>query len=137
MNGTETFAGARGPAMARAAEAMLQALGGGEVQVRLPAVVAAEANARELGLAETQAEAVTFAPVVVRAADNEGRKFELLFSAGALERVAEERQLGSAEALLASAVGVGVAGKRLRIRCVAAEYFAGAAYLVRVSAEKL
>ncbi len=120
--------------MARAAEAMLQALGGGEVQVLLPAVAAADANARQLGLAAPQAEAVAFAPVVVRALDSEGRRFELLFSAAALERAAEARQLGSGEALLASAVGVDAAGRRLRIERVAAESFAGSAYLFRVVA---
>ncbi len=116
--------------LARAAEAMLRALGGQTVTVLFP--IAADAN--ELGLGATAAEEVPFAPVVVRSLppDDAGRaRRELLFSATAL---AARTDGISGEALLQSALGVRHHGRLLRIARVTPEFFAGSPYLYRVVA---
>jgi hypothetical protein len=128
----------RGAFMARAAEAMLRALGGCEVRLLLPMPVLQEETAQQLGLAAAAIAEVEFRPVVVRnvraAGGEKHAQYELLFSADTVKAGVAEQQAGSAEDLFAAACGVMVGEKRLRIVNVMAEYFAGSPYMYRVIA---
>ncbi len=119
----------RGLAMARAAEAMLRVLGGGEVRLLLPAIAVVDPTARQLGVDAPDFEEVAVSPVVVRSA---AAGVELLFPAAAISAQVEERQAGSAEALFNSAAGAVYDGRTWRVVGCAAEHFAGTPYLYRV-----
>jgi hypothetical protein len=117
---------------ARAAEAMLRALGGAEITLCFPAQPAADQTARELGLAEATVQEIRLAPVVVRAIASS--KSEFLVSAPALTQVVEQRQAESVPALLDSCVAMVWQGRALRLVSVTPEFFAGTAYLYRIIA---
>ncbi len=121
---------------ARAAEAMLRALGGESVSLLFPVATAAPDLNDELGLAVAAMEEVAFAPVVVRALvpDNGHARRELLFAASAIRAQVDARPSPTPEALFQSAVGVLHQGRLLRIASVTPELFAGEAYLYRVLA---
>lgn len=146
-----------GLALARAAEAMLRALGGSEVALRFTSPADAGDDDRHLGLAAPRESDVAVAPVVVRSlppdkpqpgappswrservgssgATRPQQRLELLFPAAAISAQVEARQAGSAEELFASALGVVVQGRMLRIEGVFPQYFAGTAYLYAVIA---
>ncbi|MFB3915138.1 MAG: hypothetical protein ACE14M_00290 [Terriglobales bacterium] len=148
-----------GLALARVAEAMLRTLGGGEVYLRFTSPAEASDDARQLGTAAPIVTDVAMAPIVVRslppdkpqpgappfsrsarvgvlAGNQAGLRLELMFPASAVFAQMEARQVGSAQELFASALGVVVQGKMLRIENVAPEYFAGTAYLFAVTAEE-
>ncbi len=122
--------------LARAAEAMLRALGGDTATLLLPIPTDAALDEDGLGLTAIAAEEVAFSPVVVRSlAPAEGRaRRELLFPAAAVAAQVDSHGAASAEALFQSALGVRHQGRLLRIESVAPELFAGSAYLYRVIA---
>lgn len=122
----------RSLSMLRAADAMLFALGGTAVTLRLPGTpVEYDPQA---GLGETPAEDVEVGPAVVRRiADVDGRRrLEVLVSATALRALADLRNSDTPEVLLAAVLGVVRDGKLLRIERVDTDLFAGAAYLYRL-----
>ncbi len=121
---------------ARAAEAMLRALGGESVSLLFPVATGTPDLADELGLVAAAVEEVAVAPVVVRALvpDNGHARRELLFAASAIRAQVDARSAATAEALFQSAVGVLHQGRLLRIVSVTPELFAGEAYLYRVLA---
>jgi hypothetical protein len=119
-------------ALARAAEAMLRALGGAAVTLRFPAAAPDDLTSRELGRAEPDVITLRLAPVVLRSASDKGA-FELLASAAAVAALMAQRQADSAGALFASALGVEHGGVLLRILSVTPEYFAGTPYLYRIA----
>jgi hypothetical protein len=125
-----------GLALARAAEAMLRALGGEPVGLLFPAILSAAGTANELGLGAVAAEEVALAPVIVRAlAPDAGRvRRELLFPAAVIAAQVELRAAASAEALFQSALGIVHQGRLLHIESVTPELFGGSAYLYRVVA---
>lgn len=127
--------GARGLALARAAEAMLRALGGETVSLIFPMAAIADANVG-LGLGALPAEEVPLSPVVARSLANEsGRaRREFLFAAAPVEDQVELRATGSAEALFQSALGILHQGRLMHIESVTPEWFGGSAYLYRVVA---
>ncbi len=124
----------RGLALARAAEAMLRALGGGEVVLRCPAAAAANETNRELGLEAPVTEDLTVAPVLVRLKANAGTaRMELLFPPAVLASyLADRRQ--PAEQFFSSLIGVLHQDRLLHVESMAAETFAGTPYLYRVIA---
>jgi hypothetical protein len=130
-----TNGAARALSLGRAAEAMLRALGGGEVRLRLPLnLAAAEPQRAALGLDGPAVEEVALAPVVVRAVTAAGEaRFELLLPATRLQALAAERGL-KAEALLQRALGFVQGDRLLRVAHFTAETFAGLPYLYRVTA---
>ena len=120
-------------ALARAAEAMLRALGGESVSLVFAVLNGA---GDELGLGAGTSEEVALAPVVMRslaASDGRARR-ELLFAASAIAAQVENRGSASAEALFQSAVGVRHQGRLWRIESMTPEVFGGGAYLYRVVA---
>ncbi len=130
-----SYDAARGHSMARAAEVFLRSLGGGTVLLRLP--VGSQPGSADLGLASPLIEDVALEPAVVRSlptAQEAAPRVEVLLSAAAVQAQVELRGYQSADALFAAALGLVLAGKLWRIVNLAADTFAGAAYLYRVTA---
>lgn len=122
--------------MARMAESMLRALGGGEVKLLLPISEAADSASQRLGLAPESLEPVPCAPVVARSLSRQREQapgYELIFPASVVLPLAQAHGASAAESLFAAARGVLCGNTRLRVQSVAAEYFAGEAYLYRVT----
>ena len=125
-----------GLAMARAAEAMLRTLGGGEAMLRFRgAAVSNDATSNpRLGLAANLCEDVSLSPVVVR--DGADDLLEFVLPASVVDDQVELRQMGTAKTLFQSALGFLHDGKLLRIESVLADFHGGAAYLYRVTARE-
>jgi hypothetical protein len=125
----------RALAFVRAADAMLQALGGGGARLLFPAA-GEGGSSEELGLAVPPVEEVEVAPVCrVAAAPAKGqRRVEFLFSAAGLAKYVAERGSQSAQEFFNASLGILEEGTLLRIESVVTETFAGTAYLHRVTA---
>ena len=125
-------------AVMRAAEAMLQALGGDSVTILFPLVTMPNDPSAQLGLADPGVEEVVFSPVVVRTlqtpATGPRRRLEFLFSAVAVADELSERNVPTAEALFNGALGLLYDNDLFHIESVMTEYFAGTAYLFRIVA---
>lgn len=120
---------ARGPALARAAEAMLRALGGSEIKLRCPVAAASDEQARQLGLEAPATEDISIAPVVVRAS---GDAVELLIAPSSVAQYMQDRGQ-TADQFFAAVVGVLHGGRELCVRLFHVEHFAGAEYLYRLT----
>lgn len=125
----------RGLAFVRAADAMLQALGGGGVRVLFPGASTGTAG-EELGMTVPPVEEVEVAPVcrVGAAAASGQRRIEFLFSAAGLARHLEARGSGSAQEFFNASLGIVEGDTLMRIESVVTETFAGTPYLHRVVA---
>jgi hypothetical protein len=125
-----------GLGMARAAEAMLRALGGGEVMLRFkgPAIADDAASNPRLGLAANICEDVTLSPAVVRSGTDGSLEFVL--PASIVNTQVELRQTGTTKALFESALGFIHDGKLLRIESVSADFHGNTAYLYRATARE-
>ncbi len=130
--------GLSGIAVLRAAQAMLQALGGATVTVLFPQVQMPNDPAAQLGLLDPGVEQVDFYPVIGRnlVTPNTGprRRMEFLFSATAVALVVVDRNVASAEALFQGSLGLLFQGDLFHIESLTPEYFAGNAYMYRVLA---
>jgi hypothetical protein len=130
--------GISGAAVVRAADSMLRALGGTEITVMFPSLILPDDPSAQLGLVDPGVEEVAFSPVVVRILDaaNAGprRRLEFLISGATVAEELSSRNVATAEALFANALGVIYQGDLLHIENVTTEYFADAAYLCRVLA---
>ena len=127
-----------GLAAVRAAEAMLQTLGGTEVILLFVAAGMPADRASELGLVDPGVEQVKVAPVIVRELTTEKngprRRLELLAGRSTMAEQVSQRNVGSAEVLLETALGVVYQGELFHIEGFYVERFAGVAYLYRVLA---
>ena len=127
-----------GAAVMRSADAMLRALGGTTISVVFPLVTLADDPSAQLGLADPGVQELIFSPVVVRsvAVTDTGprRRLEFLISGAAVAAGVVTQNSASAEALFNSALGVNYDGVLFHIEHVTTEYFAGTAYLYKVSA---
>ncbi len=96
-----TDTGMSSAAVVRAADAMLQALGGDRVSMLFPLVTMPNDPSAQLGLADPGVEEVIFCPVVVRSmatpATGPRRRLEFLFSAAAVASELTSRNVASAE----------------------------------------
>jgi len=131
-----TMAGISGGAAARAADAMLQALGGTHVTLLFPALgMPGEASA-ELGLADPGVVQAVIGPVIVRDLTTETngprRRIELVAGRTALAEQVSQRNVASADVLFDTALGVVYEGEMFHIEGYVVERFEGAAYLYRV-----
>lgn len=120
-----------------AADAMLQALGGEGITIMFPLLTLPNDPGAQLGLQDPGTQEVSFSPVAVRAlnAPTTGprRHLEFLISATAVAAAVVAQNAASADSLFDSAVGVNYDNTLFRIENVTAEYFAGVAYLYRVT----
>ena len=120
----------RQPVLVRAVNALMRAVGGAEVTLRV-AASAPSGLERELGISAATPEEVTLAPVVVRSlAVKDGREsVEVLVSRSALER--NGRDPGE---VVKAATEVVHRGKVFYVTSVTAERFAGIEYMYRLTA---
>ena len=126
-----------GMAVIHAADAMLQALGGGAVTIVFPLLTLPDDGSAQLGLQDPGTQEVSFAPVAVRtlATPSTGprRRLEFLISATAVSAAVVSQNAASADALFDSALGINYGNALFHIVDVVAEYFAGTAYLYKVT----
>ncbi|HXZ78500.1 MAG TPA: hypothetical protein VEG30_01125 [Terriglobales bacterium] len=118
----------------RATEAMLRALGGASIILRLPAPASAASIPQELGIDPPATDDVELFPVIVRdLGKHAGRhRFELLIAAKTLQALVESRGESFCTSLLNAAAGFVREGKLLILADVRAVWFAGAECLLRV-----
>jgi hypothetical protein len=130
--------GITGAAVVRAADAMLHTLGGDEVILLFPLLQMPNDPSVQLGLVDPGVQQVPFSPVVVRtlATPSSGprRKLEFLISSTAVEAALVSQNIATAEALFANSLGVMFDNDLFHIEDVATEYFAGTAYLYKLTA---
>jgi hypothetical protein len=130
--------GISGTAAIRAAEAMLQTLGGTEVVLLFAAAGVPEGSAGELGLVDPGVEQAVIAPVIVReiTTENNGprRRIELLAGRSSLAEQVSQRNVSCGDVLFETALGVVYQGEMFHIEGFVVERFGGVAYLYRVMA---
>jgi hypothetical protein len=130
--------GITGAAVVRAADAMLNTLGGDEVILLFPLLQMPNDPSVQLGLVDPGVQQVPFSPVVVRtlATPSSGprRKLEFLISSTAVDAALVSQNIATAEALFANSLGVMFDNDLFHIEDVATEYFAGTAYLYKLTA---
>lgn len=127
-----------GAALVRAANAMLSALGGDQVNLLLPAMATASDPGGQLGLVDPGVQQVSIKPVVTNnlPTGNLGprRRIEFTLPASAIEMQLPALGMGSAEDLFNAALGLEYDGDLFHIEAVATENFAGTAYFYVVTA---
>ena len=133
-----TMTGISGAAAVRAADAMLQTLGGTEVILLFPAAGMPADGVAELGLVDPGVEQVLIAPVVVRELTSETsgprRRIEMLAGQAAMAEQVSQRNVASAELLFETALGLVYRGEVFHIQGFIVERVGGVAYLYRVAA---
>jgi hypothetical protein len=127
-----------GAALVRAANAMLNALGGDQVTLLLPATATASDAAGQLGLVDPGVQNVIIAPVVTQnlPAGNLGpvRRIEFTLPASAIEAQLATLGMGTAEEMFQAALGMMFDGDLFHVESVVTESFAGTAYFYVVTA---
>ena len=124
----------RGLAAQRAAETLLQTLGGTGIHVRL-AIDSTLTDNAQLGLESSATEEVFLSPVVVRNLTTEKSvrvRLEILVAAATLARAKEIDAVGDALDFFNSALGVIQRGKLFRVDSVDVDEFSGFPYLYRL-----
>jgi hypothetical protein len=130
--------GISGTAAIRAAEAMLQTLGGTEVVLLFASAGLPGGEAGELGLVDPGVDQVTIGPVIVReiTTENNGprRRIEVLAGRSSVADQVSQRNVSCGDVLFETALGLVHQGEMFHIEGFVVERFAGAAYLYRVMA---
>ena len=122
----------------RAADAMLQTLGGTEVILLFPAAGMPADGVAELGLVDPGVEQALIAPVLIKemTTENNGprRRIEMLAGQAAMAEQVSQRNVASAEGLFETALGFVYRGEVFHIQGFIVERVCGVAYLYRVTA---
>src|SRR5271168_4118291 len=130
--------GISGIAVVRAADAMLNALGGDQVILLFPLQEMPNDPSVQLGLVDPGVQQVSFSPVVVRTlvtpSSGPRRKLEFLVSSTAVNAALTSQNMATAEALFANSLGVMFDNDLFHIEDVATEYFAGTPNLYKLTA---
>jgi hypothetical protein len=130
--------GISGIAVVRAADAMLNALGGDQVILLFPLQQMPDDPSVQLGLVDPGVQQVSFSPVVVRTlvtpSSGPRRKLEFLVSSTAVNAALTSQNMATAEALFANSLGIMFDNDLFHIEDVATEYFAGTPYLYKLTA---
>ncbi len=121
----------------RAADALLRAMGGFAVGLRLPAPAVAGVDAEQLGLSSPQFQDLLLSPVLLRKvrselAEGETPRCELLLSASAVAAAVSAQQVSSADVLFQQATGVVMNGVLFLIEAIASTQWLGRACVYRV-----
>ncbi len=114
---------------------MLRALGGDEITLLFPLVALPNDPSVELGMVDPGVEEVRFGPVIRNLAvpsSGPRQRLEFLLSGSAVTAELAARNVASAQALFASALGIMYDGQLFHIDGITTEHFAGAAYLFRL-----
>jgi hypothetical protein len=126
----------RAMAMTRCADAMLRALGGTQIILRVAAASAGD-NDSQLGLTPPVSEDLSLAPAVLRMLKptTDGRRqLRVMVSSGSVKAAAEARGVADAENWLLCAQGLVHCGRLMHIDSVVADHFAGSEYLYYIFA---
>lgn len=130
--------GISGAALLRAADAMLQALGGETVSLLLPAAATSSDLGGQLGLLDPGVQEVVITPVVVHnlPVSNLGprRRIEFTLPGSAVANQLPGLGIGTAEELFDSVLGLMYGSDLFHIESVAPENFGGTACLYIVTA---
>jgi hypothetical protein len=127
-----------GAALVRAADAMLQALGGESVSLLLPATAMASDAAGQLGLVDPGVQQVVVAPVVTHAMATgtlgPRRRIEFTLPASAIAAQLPSLGMATADDLFNAVLGLMYDGDLFHIETVVPENFAGTVYFYVVTA---
>jgi len=127
-----------GAAFQRAADALLQALGGETVSLLLPASATASDSGGQLGLVDPGVQQVLISPAVVRnlPTSNLGprRRIEFTLPASAVADQLPGLGMGTADDLFGAALGLKYGSDLFHIEAVVPENFAGTACFYVVTA---
>ncbi|MBA3915961.1 MAG: hypothetical protein H0X25_19340 [Acidobacteriales bacterium] len=138
MSTTGVQAGINGAAVIRAAEAMMRTLGGAQITLLFPLNQMPSDASAQLGLVDPGVEQVVLEHVVVRnlATANHGprRRMEFLVAATEIGAELSSRNMASAESFFEQTLGIVYDGETLHVEGMTTEYFAGTAYLYRITA---
>jgi hypothetical protein len=125
--------GQRQAAVIRATNALIRALGGASVKVRVAQGVA-EGMQRELGLAATGYQELELSPVLLRNIGGEHEEVEMLVSASVLNQAMPACGVADGMEFLKTVQTIVSGGQVYVMTEVSAERFAGVDYLYRVKA---
>jgi len=133
-----TMTGISGAAAVRAAEAMLQTLGGTQVVLLFAAAGLPADPSGELGLADPGVVQGTISPVIVRelTTENSGprRRIEVLAGRSSVAEQVSQRNVSCGDVLFETALGLVYDGEMFHVEGFSVESFGGVAYLYRVTA---
>lgn len=134
MDGFPKQSPERQTVLVRAVNAMVRAMGGGSVRLRLPSSAPLGLE-RELGIAPSLEEEIEIGPVVVRTLEaKEGRaRVQLVIAASSLDPVMVARGESNGYALLKNAVSMMYGDCVFRVTEVSTEEFGGLEYMWRVT----
>jgi hypothetical protein len=116
----------------RAADVLLQGVGGRKVLLRMPAPATAGDTAEQLGLAVPTFQDVELAPVVFRKALAAAGKWELMVSATAVNGLVGSLSYSSASVLFAVAFGVLIDGVLMGVESATESEVGGSPYVYRL-----
>jgi hypothetical protein len=132
------MAGISGAAAARAADAMLQTLGGTQVTLLFAAAGVPSDGVAQLGLVDPGVVQVVISPVMVVELTTEQtgprRRIELIASRATMRESVSQRNVASAEVLFETALGIVYLGVVFHIEGFVIERLDGVCYLYRVAA---
>ena len=121
----------------RAAESLLRAVGGMEIQLVVSGSAASDENGRELGLTAAESRQFAISPAVVNwlaTKPGERARAEVTIAATSLDDAVEAVGVSSGKDLLESALAIVIGEQRLRISAVQVGAAGGADYLYTVTA---
>jgi hypothetical protein len=130
--------GIQAVAVARAATAMMHALGGETVILLFASLALPGDTASQLGLVDPGVDEVAFAPVITRSMPTDSigprRRVEFLLPASAVNDELAARGFSSGDAMLEAALGIVYQNQIFHIEGFVSEEFAGTPYMYRISA---
>ena len=121
----------------RAAESLLHAIGGTEIQLVVSGAAASDEDSRELGLMASESRQFSISPAVVNwltTKPGERARAEVTMAAASLEDAMEAAGMSSGKDLLESALTIMIGEQRLRIAAVQVGAAGGTDYLYTVTA---
>jgi hypothetical protein len=126
----------RGLGARRAADAMVRALGGAQITLRIADPSAGDTNS-QLGLTPPTSEDLQISPAVVRTiapAANGSKRIEVTLSAKALKPLADQYGVTDVPTWLLTAEGIFFRGKLMHIDTVISDHLGGMDYLYHITA---
>ncbi|MGB8768420.1 MAG: hypothetical protein WCC92_02315 [Candidatus Korobacteraceae bacterium] len=120
----------------RAADAMVRALGGAQITLRIADASAGDTNS-QLGLTPPTSEDVQISPALVRTiapSANGSKRIEVTLSAKAVKPLADQYGVDDVPTWLLTAEGVLFFGKLMRIDTVISDHLGGMDYLYHIVA---
>jgi hypothetical protein len=120
----------------RAADAMVRALGGTQITLRIADASAGDTNS-QIGLTPPMSEDLQISPALVRTiapAANGSKRIEVTLSAKAVKPIADQYGVDDIPTWLLTAEGILFRGKLMHIDTVVSDYLGGMDYLYHIMA---